>query len=295
MRRTLTDEYRLYAVRAGSDAWYNYRITKSQNYLDSLFKERDSTIEKLKEATKYNSTEQLLKKYGSPRPSLSGEPGSEKKSKSPGSGKKNQGGNRIFMPPPPTANIQRPPTQQHFAPPQPSPPAPAHAPPPVQRPLSSTDPSPTAEFAPNAFDVRTQRTPAPSPGTAHWYDRLLDALLGEDETQAALRFALICRRCRLVNGRAPPGARSLEDVGVWRCQGCGAVNGAESDAEGLAEVVRKDARKVEVRAEEEEEGDEGGVETPAEEEVGEDGDGEKDEAEETPPAHETRSKAKKGS
>ena len=281
MRRTLTDEYRLYAVRAGFDAWYNYRITKSQNYLDNLFKERDSTIEKLKEATKYNSTEQLLKKYGSPRPSLSGEPGSEK-SKSSSSGKKNQDDSRIFLPPPLTANIQRPPSQPPFSPPPPPAPAPApaHAPPPNQRPLSPADASPTAEFAPNAFDARP-------PAAPHWSDRLLDALLGEDETAAARRFALICRRCRLVNGRAPPGARSLADVGLWRCQGCGAVNGEAED--------RRGDRRVEEDGEEEEEEEEGRVDTLAEEEGGEDGGGEGGEVEETPMAQSTRAKAKKGS
>ena len=30
-----------------------------------------------------------------------------------------------------------------------------------------------------------------------------------------------------MNGQAPPGTRSLEDVGRWRCGGCGAWNGKE--------------------------------------------------------------------
>lgn len=55
----------------------------------------------------------------------------------------------------------------------------------------------------------------------------MDALLGEDETQAKNRLALVCSECRLVNGQAPPGARSLEDVGRWRCGECRAWNGKE--------------------------------------------------------------------
>jgi hypothetical protein len=65
----------------------------------------------------------------------------------------------------------------------------------------------------------------------HWYDKILDALLGEDETQPKNRLALICTECRLVNGQAPPGVRTLEDVGRWRCGGCGAWNGKEKREE----------------------------------------------------------------
>jgi hypothetical protein len=59
----------------------------------------------------------------------------------------------------------------------------------------------------------------------------MDALLGEDETQPKNRLALICHECRLVNGQAPPGTRSLDDVGRWRCSGCGAWNGKEKAKE----------------------------------------------------------------
>lgn len=44
-------------------------------------------------------------------------------------------------------------------------------------------------------------------------------------------MALICSECRLVNGQAPPGVRTLEDVGRWRCGGCGAWNGKEKAKE----------------------------------------------------------------
>ena len=50
----------------------------------------------------------------------------------------------------------------------------------------------------------------------------MDVLLGEDETLPRARLALICSNCRLVNGQAPPGVKRLEDVGKWRCGGCGA-------------------------------------------------------------------------
>ena len=34
-----------------------------------------------------------------------------------------------------------------------------------------------------------------------------------------------------MNGQAPPGARTLEDVGRWRCGGCSAWNGKEKPRE----------------------------------------------------------------
>jgi len=55
--------------------------------------------------------------------------------------------------------------------------------------------------------------------------------------QTKNRFALICQNCRLVNGQAPPGTRTLEDVGKWRCQGCGSMNGVENEAEKLVKQV----------------------------------------------------------
>lgn len=57
----------------------------------------------------------------------------------------------------------------------------------------------------------------------------MDVLLGEDETRPGARLALICKNCRLVNGQAPPGVKRLEDLGKWRCGGCGAINGEETE------------------------------------------------------------------
>ena len=52
-------------------------------------------------------------------------------------------------------------------------------------------------------------------------------LLGEDEMHPKNRLALICENCRLVNGQAPPGAKTLEAVGKWRCSNCGTMNGVD--------------------------------------------------------------------
>ena len=63
------------------------------------------------------------------------------------------------------------------------------------------------------------------PGPPRWYDRLLDLMLGEDETVPKNRIVLICKSCRLVNGQAPPGTKSLAELGTWKCMSCGAMNG----------------------------------------------------------------------
>jgi endoplasmic reticulum junction formation protein lunapark len=165
--------------------------------------------------TKFNSTQQLLEKYGgeSPKPP-SQKSGGRSKKESGGKARSPQASGRTGLPPPATANIRRPLDT-------PVPPPPGAAEPSLSRPLSVGEPG----FAPNAFSA-----PPPYAEHHHWYDRLLDVLLGEDETLPKNRFALICGACRLVNGRAPPGTKSLEELGRWRCGSCGAWNGAENEA-----------------------------------------------------------------
>jgi len=92
-----------------------------------------------------------------------------------------------------------------------------------------------AEFAPNAFPSPQHYAQDPDSNfSGNWYDRVLDVLLGEDETLPKNRIVLICQHCKLVNGQAPPGTNSLADLGKWRCFGCGAWNGEED--EGLKAV-----------------------------------------------------------
>ncbi|KAH7139528.1 hypothetical protein B0J11DRAFT_46062 [Dendryphion nanum] len=219
----------IYGMRTAFASYYDYRINNTSKYLQSLQKERDETIERLKTATKYNSTQQLLEKYGTP-PKSKEAPSPSRKKQGPQKPAQPQGA-RTGIPPPPTANIQRGPAQHPSTPQRPSSAASTpQGPSPLQAlpPLGVTG----AEFAPNAFapeELARQYTAA-APATftqSHWYDRILDALLGEDETQPKNRLALICDECRLVNGQAPPGTRTLDDIGRWRCGGCSAWNGKE--------------------------------------------------------------------
>lgn len=230
----------IYGVRKLITLFFDWRIGRQQLHLDNLQKQREDKIADLKKATKYDSTQELLSKYGgSPpvrqqTPSKQSPQGTKRKIVSPVQ--------RTGLPPPPTANIpgrnatpQQPPHRPNVSPP--SSPMMSHQA--LQQSPSAFSPD-APGFAPNAF---TQPPPSAPPAyhQGHqWYDRILDVLLGEDETAAKNRIALICSNCKLVNGQAPPSIKNLEDLGKWRCSGCGTMNGLESPAKkAVKEMVEK--------------------------------------------------------
>lgn len=106
--------------------------------------------------------------------------------------------------------------------------------------IPSPAPQPSAEFAPNAFSAPPQYAqPGDVNSGGNWYDRILDLLMGEDETSPKNRVALICQNCRLVNGQAPAGTRTLAELGKWRCFGCGNMNGEEDEAAKVVKEMRE--------------------------------------------------------
>lgn len=255
----------IYTTRSTVAAYYTYRIESLSSQLKEQQTERAKTIKKLKEATKYDSTHELLEKYGGaegmqPRPrkdsadDYDDEEEDDTRDRRPHhgmDGQSNVGARRTNLPPPPTANIQR---QPHSAAPGPPLPGsdiiPPHSPmsPHPQSAVSSTSIPVTEEFAPNAF----AHTPPPPPQAQvrydaaagpHWYDRVMDLLLGEDETAAKNRIVLICQRCRLVNGQAPPGTNSLSELGLWKCMSCGSKNGEMDEGEKIVQEVLGARRK----------------------------------------------------
>jgi len=237
------------------NAWYDYRTKSVQSRLQDASKEREKVIEKLKIATKYDSTQQLLDKYGGS--GAGNKQGQQQQQDGKGPKRKASGrqslpaqfhqqqqqqGARTGFAPPPTANIA------------------GRQPPPANpidarlrsATLESTPPQAANEsFAPNAFPSRPAPPPQQlsqyAPSQPAWYDRIMDVILGEDETQAKNRIALICSQCRLVNGQAPPGVRSLEDVGRWRCKECGTMNGVESEVGKVLQQAEK--RGIDVKEE----------------------------------------------
>lgn len=227
--------------------YYSYRTSKAESYLEELRQQRHETIEKLKDATKYNTTQELLKKYGDP-------PTPNKKSEVVIDAEPNprDGNARILgvgktaSIPPPTANISRKSGQGSFSPQPPLPSVGENASyGAIQIEAAQRKPSialqTSAEFAPNAFPASAAQYAHFDQG-ARWYDRLMDVLLGEDESLPRNRLALICKKCRLVNGQAPPGAKRSEDVGEWRCFGCGTMNGDETEATKIVTTVKEEVK-----------------------------------------------------
>ncbi|KAI0839374.1 hypothetical protein F5Y06DRAFT_286408 [Hypoxylon sp. FL0890] len=238
----------IYLVRTLTNAYFSFRIDTLESRLKDQQAERAKTIQKLKDATKYDSTLELLEKYGG-----TGEKRSDPKKQDGGGdggdGQQRNGVNekgrqstglgipsaRTNIPPPPTANIQRLP---HMPPPGaplphqgPSRVVPhPHAPPPEQQ--------PTEEFAPNAGPLPPSYAQYDlNPGPPRWYDRIMDLMLGEDEMAPKNRIVLICQNCRLVNGQAPPGTRSLAELGTWKCISCGSLNGEMDEGKKIIREV----------------------------------------------------------
>ena len=70
-------------------------------------------------------------------------------------------------------------------------------------------------------------------------------LLGEDEMAPRNRIVLICSRCRLVNGQAPPGTKSLCELGTWKCMACGTANNeVDKRREMLRELMEEEQKDV---------------------------------------------------
>jgi endoplasmic reticulum junction formation protein lunapark len=224
----------IYGVRQILAFFFDWRTNKQQTYLTELQKQRESKIADLKKATKYDSTQELLQKYG-------GAPPKSREPKDPQQGTKRKIVNqqnppqRTGLPPPPTANIQRRNVGPQITPQRPD----LRPQPDTLSPISpqalSQSPGPFSPdepgFAPNAFHAPPPTAPPAYESGGNWYDRILDVMLGEDEAAAKNRIALLCSNCRLVNGQAPPGIKTLEELGKWRCGSCGAWNGVESETD----------------------------------------------------------------
>ncbi|KAI1486193.1 hypothetical protein F5X96DRAFT_656298 [Biscogniauxia mediterranea] len=256
----------IYLVRTLINSYFSFRIDTLETRLKDHQGERAKTIQKLKEATKYDSTLELLEKYGgsgekrnehSQQHAGDGEEGGEPKPGRKGrlSVSSHSQAGRTTLPPPPTANIQRPSSAPGTPSHQPSRQIPSLAVPPPRAPSPQ---QPTAEFAPNAGPVPASYSHYEMDmGPPRWYDRIMDLMLGEDETASKNRIVLICQRCRLVNGQAPPGTRSLADVGMWKCMACGSMNGEMDEGKKIVREVlgRRKAPGSETRGGEDQDSD----------------------------------------
>ncbi|KAI0391884.1 hypothetical protein F5Y17DRAFT_438695 [Xylariaceae sp. FL0594] len=245
----------IYLGRTVLNAYYSFRLDSLETRLKDRQAERAKTIQKLKEATRYDSTLELLEKYGGTserrnKPKKQKE-GDEGPAQEEGGSKKRHRQSidsghltgRTHLPPPPTANIQRPSTASGVPPNRQ-----AQVPTPREAQPVTEQHQPNEEFAPNAgplpptYSQRSQYDT--NPGPPRWYDRILDLMLGEDETSPKNRIVLICQKCRLVNGQAPPGVKSAAEIGTWKCMGCGATNGELDEGKKIMQEVLGSSRKA---------------------------------------------------
>lgn len=230
----------VYVVRQIIKRYYEWRVNNIETSLESLREQQTETIEKLKAATKYDSTQALLDKYTKTATTTGAQAQAHQNNiqgnkeltpSGPGSQPVTPAGSLRKRKPtsstrPPVANIL--PGQPLQTPPPPGPERelgpqdhieglPPGIPPHMLHgmPPPGMGMPPMGQFAP---------PPPEEPRQPQWYDRFLDVLLGEDETSAKNRFALICSNCRQVNGLAPPGTTNVEDV-RYICGRCGAENG----------------------------------------------------------------------
>ena len=226
--------------------FFDWQIGRKQAFVEDLQKQRETKINELKKATKYDSTQELLQKYGAaPRQTPSkAQQGTKRKIATPQDQQQRTG-----LPPPPTANIVRPGVGVPNTPQRQTPASPLSdglSRSPQSSHSLTTSPvgvyTDAPGFAPNAFSTGIPPLKSAYDRPSNWYDRILDVILGDDETLAKNRLALICSNCRLVNGQAPPGLQTLEQVGIWRCSSCGSQNGVESEAKKMVKELAEKAK-----------------------------------------------------
>lgn len=232
----------IWGVRSLLVLYYNGRISATETKLEDLQTKQRDTVEKLKEATKFSTTQSIIEKYGGGpiSPSISDIERNKmqhaQQQGPPGNPNNNQQlrqrpqGQSSSLPPSPQQiqqqfvqqqlqQQQQERGQQHLAPP-----SGANNPNPVKK-FNRPSPIPVLSFPPATAPTPARQIAPEEIHSPRWYDRVLDVLVGEDETSAKNRFALICKNCRMVNGLAPPGTRSLEEVEGWGCARCGMMNG----------------------------------------------------------------------
>ncbi|KAF8250807.1 hypothetical protein K440DRAFT_659067 [Wilcoxina mikolae CBS 423.85] len=236
----------IYLVRKLLDFYYGRRIASTESKLEELQMEQRTTIEKLKAATKYSTTQSLIEKYGDTTTGVAVTPKQENKkvlstgpvSKGPLPQPHQPSQQQQIPPLPPMLTPDQIRVQQQLLAQQKAgiPPQYGQGQPGNAQPRPPTGPQTHQPNPPQILHMQGQTQPPsqqhlqPEEATApKWYDRILDVVLGEDEMSAKNRLALICKNCKMVNGLAPPGTRSLDDMDQWGCARCGTMNGGRKN------------------------------------------------------------------
>ncbi|KAH9482111.1 Endoplasmic reticulum junction formation protein lunapark [Psilocybe cubensis] len=173
-------------IRRVVQIWYKRKGDAEEKYLKELMKKRRDKVEEIKKKTNYYSTRDLIQKYDDATPSAT-----------PLRARFPQG-----QVPPTTPMRPQGPVNGNSVP---QTPAPSSG---LQAHLSPSTPA--------AYPI--------APPRKQWYDKLADALLGEDDPSTASpssRYALICEKCFNHNGLVK---ESMWEDAQYVCPKCGHFN-----------------------------------------------------------------------
>ncbi|KAG5358879.1 Protein lunapark [Yarrowia sp. E02] len=236
----------IYIVRYMIQAVLGRFVSFDEDRIKYLRQQQEGKLEELKQKTGFYSTKAIVDRY---------EP-KKKEAKKPvqQQPKQNAATNNRQGVPPPTANVPRniPPTAN----------VPRNIPPTANVPVvkgpdsgpagasvpSIPKPVPVSEEEVLAAKKSLDKAGASSapvstgPYQRQWFDRVLDLLVGEDESAAQNRQALICSKCFTHNGLAPFGKTAAEIR--YKCPSCGEWNGNVVPSE-VAELVEEKEEEVE--------------------------------------------------
>ncbi|KAF8839304.1 hypothetical protein BDN67DRAFT_1070147 [Paxillus ammoniavirescens] len=168
--------------------WYSWKGGREEKTLMKVLKKQRAKVEEIKKKTNYYSTRNLIEKYDEQPSSGSGATPLRKR------------------------NVPAPSAPQ----------TPLAPPPPVQQQQQLQTPNgqmkgPLLQLSPTPQPIQATRK--------QWYDKLADAILGDDDGQsvsvAASRYALICQKCFAHNGLIK---ESLWEDTQYLCPKCGFFN-----------------------------------------------------------------------
>lgn len=175
-----------------SSTFYKRRERFEEASLKKLKAKQKAKVEELKKKTSYYTTRNLIERFDESR----------RDAKTTGASPRNKGELRLRNGQPLT-----------------------------HRPSAST---PNARIAPSTRPVPVQtpsghfRPPPPEakPYERHWYDRLVDVIVGENEASPNSKYALICEKCSNHNGLALPS--EIDEI-QYTCPRCGFFNKSRRD------------------------------------------------------------------
>ncbi|KAI8811413.1 hypothetical protein BJ742DRAFT_797634 [Cladochytrium replicatum] len=204
----------IFGTRRLITTWYVNKRKTEEAQLENLRAKQKLKIEELKKKTAYYVTKGLIERYETPsRPGLGDKNGTPRSSSRIG-----LPGTELRQRPQantPTLAINDTPIQPaqngaNFTP-GPNTPVPGRVMPPSSLSIQTADHG----------IGQSHMTPTTTTATRNWYDRVMDAIIGDIADGDANKFALICAQCFTHNGLLPPEEYA---TAKYRCKNCGFLN-----------------------------------------------------------------------